>query len=157
MPFEKLEIEDKLHAHGVHLPNSPNPTGHYVKAVEVNNLLYISGITCKWNGDLPYKGKLGRDLSIQEGYEASKISTLNHLAIIKDMFGGFNRVDRIIKLTGYVNCIDGYANIPNVVNGSSDLLVHLFGENGKHARCAVGVSSLPGNAAVETDLLLSIK
>ncbi|WFT75607.1 RidA family protein [Halobacillus naozhouensis] len=152
-----MEVEDKLHSLGLCLPDLPKPSGHYLGAVKVDKFLFISGVTCKRNGELLFKGQVGSDLSIEDGYEAAKITTLNHLSIIQDMLGGFDQMDRIVKLTGYVNSTDGFGNVPDVINGSSDFLVNLFGEYGKHARCAVGVSSLPGNAAVETDLLLSIK
>ncbi len=151
------KVNEQLQALGLELPDAPKPSGHYLGSVRSGQFLFISGVTCKWNGELPYKGQVGADLSIEDGYEAAKITTLNHLAIIKEVVGCFRLVDRIVKVTGYVNCSQGFTEVPGVINGSSELLMNVFGENGKHARCAVGVCSLPGNAAVETDLLVALK
>jgi enamine deaminase RidA (YjgF/YER057c/UK114 family) len=152
-----LKIEDRLEEMGLTLPDKPKPSGHYLGSVRADPFLFVSGVTCKWNGDLPYKGRVGVELSLEEGYKAAKLTTLNQLAIVKDVLGCFSLIERVVKVTGYVSCEAGFPNVPKVINGASDLLVELFGENGKHARCAVGVSSLPGNAAVETDLILLLK
>ncbi len=152
-----FDVEGILNAKGLSLPNPPKPSGNYLFVNQVGKVLYLSGITCKFNGEVLYKGKVGKDLSIQEGYEASRITTLNHLCILKDYLGDFNKIDKIVKITGYVNCDPEFTKVPDVINGTSDLLVELFGEKGKHARCAVGVASLPGNAAVETDMIVLLK
>lgn len=154
---KEYNIEEKIISMGISLPEPPKPTGHYLLLNHIENFLYISGVTCKINGELRYKGQVGNDLSIQSGYEAAKITTLNHLSIIKSYLDNFDKVEKIIKVTGYVNCLSGFTDIPTVMNGSSDLLIKLFGENGMHTRCAVGVSSLPGNAAVESDLVVLLK
>ncbi len=158
MVEDKLNrIEKKLEELGLSLPTPPKSSGNYLSACRVGNLLYISGITCKWNGEVKFCGQVGSSLSLNEGYEAAQITTLNHLSIIKNMLGSFEAIEQVVKATGYINCAPGFPDIPHVMNGASDLLVKLFEERGRHARCAVGVSSLPGNAAVETDLILSIK
>ncbi|WP_299744493.1 RidA family protein [Rossellomorea sp. y25] len=157
MEKQLIKVEDRLEEMGLILPEKPKPSGHYLGSVRADPFLFVSGVTCKWNGDLPYKGRVGVDVSIEEGYEAARLTTLNQLAIVKDVLGCFSLIERVVKVTGYVSCEAGFPDVPKVINGSSDLLVELFGENGKHARCAVGVSSLPGNAAVETDLLLLLK
>ena len=151
------EVEKKLAYLGMSLPDPPKSSGNYLLLNQTGDLLYLSGITCKYNGEILYKGQVGKDLSIEDGYEAAKITTLNHLRLMKDYLGGFEKINKIVKVVGYVNCDANFANIPNVIDGTSDLLVELFGEKGQHARCAVGVSSLPGNAAVETDMIVQLK
>ncbi len=155
-PSNSSPVEAKLASAGYKLPNPPSPAGNYLTAVRSGQLLYISGVTCKWNGRLDFKGKVGGDFSIEEGYEAARLTTLNHLAIIKETLGSLEKINRIIKITGYVNCPPDFQEIPQVVNGSSDLAIELFGDKGKHIRCAVGVSSLPGGAAVETDMIIEV-
>ncbi len=157
MAVEDLEVKERIRSLGLVLPDPPKPSGHYLGSRRSGQFLFISGVTCKLNGEVQYKGRVGIDLSIEEGYEAARITTLNHLAIIHEKIGDFNLVDHIVKLTGYVNCGEGFADLPSVINGSSDLLTEVFGEKGMHARCAVGVNALPGNAAVETDLLVALK
>lgn len=156
MNTKELNVEQKLADLEITLPDAPKSSGNYLLLNQVDDLLYISGITCKYNGEISHKGKVGKDLSVEEGYEASKITTLNHLRLIKDYLGGFEKINKIVKVVGYVNCEEGFTNIPSVINGTSDLLIELFGEKGKHARCAVGVASLPGNAAVETDMIVQL-
>ncbi|MDA3129506.1 RidA family protein [Aliibacillus thermotolerans] len=146
--FFKEEIE---------LPEVPKQSGHYLAVKRINNLLYVSGVTCKWNGKILYQGKVGKDLTIDEGYEAAKICGLNLLAIIQDYIGNLDKVKQIVKITGYVNCEDGFSKIPQIINGASDLFVNLYDEAGEHVRCAVGVASLPGNAAVEVDVIAELK
>ncbi|WP_245680546.1 RidA family protein [Bacillus marinisedimentorum] len=155
-PIKHGAVEDKLAASGYELPDPPSPAGNYLAAIRSGQLLYISGVTCKWNGKLEFKGKVGEDFTVEEGYEAARITTLNHLAIIKETLGSLDKVARIIKITGYVNCSSDFTEIPQVLNGSSDLAVKLLGEEGKHIRCAVGVNSLPGGAAVETDMIIEV-
>ncbi|MCA1055220.1 RidA family protein [Rossellomorea aquimaris] len=157
MGEQLMSVEDRLESIGLSLPDLPKPSGHYLGAVQAESFLYVSGVTCKWNGTLPYRGRVGEDLSLEEGYEAARLTTLNQLAIVKETIGSLRLIERVVKVTGYVSCAPGFPDVPKVINGSSDLLVELFGDSGKHARCAVGVSSLPGNAAVETDLLVLLK
>ncbi|NSL53081.1 RidA family protein [Calidifontibacillus erzurumensis] len=157
MKTQSFDVEAILKEKGLSLPKPPKPSGNYLFLNQVGNIVYVSGITCKFNGEMVYKGKVGIDLSIQEGYEASRITTLNHLSILKDYLKDFNKIEKIVKITGYVNCDPSFAQVPDVINGSSDLLIEIFGEKGKHARCAVGVASLPGNAAVETDMIVLLK
>jgi enamine deaminase RidA (YjgF/YER057c/UK114 family) len=151
-----LTIEEKLKKQNIILPEIPNESGNYLLAKQVGNLIYISGVTCKFNGKIQYEGKVGEELTLEEGYEAAKFCALNHLAVIKSIIGDLDRVNQVVKLVGYVNCNSDFGNIPKVINGASDLLIELYGERGKHARCAVGVNSLPGKASVETDLIVEI-
>ncbi|WLR52895.1 RidA family protein [Bacillus tianshenii] len=151
------DIDASLHALGLTLPNPPKASGNYRLINHVGNTLYLSGVTCKWDGQLHYQGHVGSNVTIEEAYKAAQITTLNHLAIIKAYLGGFERIHKIIKVTGYVSCDEHFSQIPTVINGSSDLLLQLFGDDGQHARCAVGVQSLPGNAAVETEMVVLLK
>lgn len=139
------------------LPEVPKQSGHYLPVKRVNNLLYVSGVTCKWNGKTVYQGKVGKDVTLEEGYEAAKICGLNLLAIIKEYVGDLKAVKQVVKVTGYVNCEEGFSQIPQIVNGASDLFANLYEKDGEHVRCAVGVSSLPGNAAVEVDVIVELK
>jgi len=141
----------------IKLPHPPSQSGHYLAVKQVGNMIYVSGVTCKWNGKTLYQGKVGKDLAIEEGYRAAKISGLNLLAILQQHIGDLSRVKQIVKITGYVNCEEGFGKIPQVVNGASDLFVNLYGKEGEHVRCAVGVASLPGNAAVEVDVIAELK
>ncbi|MFC0471259.1 RidA family protein [Halalkalibacter kiskunsagensis] len=151
-----MKIEEKISQRELVLPVLPKQSGNYLLAKQVGNLLYISGITSKFNGVVQYKGKVGDSLTVDEGYEAARICALNHLAVIESVVGDFNKVKQVVKLVGYVNCTENFSDIPQVVNGASDLFIDLYGESGKHARCAVGVQSLPGNASVETDLIVEL-
>ncbi|MBU8908242.1 RidA family protein [Desertibacillus haloalkaliphilus] len=150
------DIEQRLSQLGWILPEPPKQSGNYVLAKKVGNLLYISGVTCKFNGVIKFQGKVGHDITIDEAYEAAKVCALNHLSLIRSVTGDLNKVKNIIKMVGYVNCDPDFADVPKVINGASDLLIELFGEKGKHARCAVGVASLPGLACAETDLIVEI-
>ncbi|WP_054635353.1 RidA family protein [Thalassobacillus sp. C254] len=150
-------IENDLKSMGLTLPPLPKRSGNYLPAKQHGKCIYLSGITCKTNGQIEYKGKVGEDVSTEDAYYAARLCTLNHLAVIKSMVGSLEQIKSVIKLVGYVNCRDDYQDVPLVINGASDLLIELFGERGQHARCAVGVSSLPGLAAVETDLIVEVK
>ncbi|MGO4886702.1 RidA family protein [Anaerobacillus sp. MEB173] len=150
------DIEKKAEQLSLNIPVLPKQSGNYLSAKRVGNILYISGITCKWGGEVQYKGQLGGTLTLEEGYDAAKICALNHLAVIKSEVGDLNKVRNIIKMVGYVSCTPDFEDVPKVVNGASDLLIELFGERGKHARCAVGVAALPGGAAVEADLVVEL-
>jgi len=151
-----LTIDEKLKQQNIVLPRIPNESGNYVLAKQYGNLIYLSGVTCKFNGEIQFKGKVGEEITLEEGYEAARLCALNNLAVIKSIVGDLNRVNQVIKLVGYVNCNSDFGKIPQVIDGASDLLIDLFGERGKHARCAVGVNTLPGTASVETDLIVEI-
>ncbi|WP_096203292.1 RidA family protein [Bacillus sp. FJAT-45350] len=151
------DVEKRIDQLNIKIPELPKQSGNYLLAKQYGNLLYISGVTCKWDGAIPYKGKVGEHISVEEGYEAAKICAINHLAVIKSMTGDLNSVNNIIKLVGYVNCHANFGEIPKVINGASDLLIDVYGERGKHARCAVGVNSLPGTASVETEMIVELK
>ena len=153
----KLSVEEKLKELGIELPETPKPVAAYVPAVLIDSYVYSAGQVPFIKGELKYKGKLGKDLTIEEGYEAAKICALNALAAIKSVIGSLDKIERIIKVTGYVQSADNFFDQPKVLNGASELLGKIFGENGKHARSAVGTNILPINAPVEVEIIAKIK
>lgn len=151
-----MSYEAKLKALGLELPPPPQPIATYVPAVRAGDLLFLSGVLPMRNGQLAFSGKLGRDLTVEEGIEASKLCLLNALAIAKQELGSLDRISRVIKIVGHVASAEGFVQQPQVLNGASDLLVTLFGESGRHARVAVGAAELPRRAPVELEVILSI-
>jgi enamine deaminase RidA (YjgF/YER057c/UK114 family) len=141
---------------GLSLPDSPAPIANYIPAVVSGNILFLSGVLGSGKGGERITGKLGADFTVQEGYDAARMSAIGHLARIRAAVGSLDRVSRIIKLNGFVACTPDFIDHPAVVNGASDLLVEVFGENGKHARSAVGVPSLPLDAPVEIELVIEL-
>jgi enamine deaminase RidA (YjgF/YER057c/UK114 family) len=119
--------------------------------------VFVAGQIPIKDGQLEYKGKVGRDLSIEDGQLAAKLCTINGLAQLKHALGSLDRISRFVKVTGYVNCDPSFTDQPKVINGASDFLVQVFGDNGKHARAAVGVSSLPLDSAVEVELITELR
>jgi|SRR2546425_7896441 len=152
-----MEIEKKLANIGLELPAPPIPAAHYIPYVRVGNLLYVGGNIGRLNGQaLLYAGKVGDKVTLEQGYEMARRCALNHVAIIKSALGDLDRVERIVKLIGYVNVAPGFTRMPQVVNGASDLFIELWGERGEHARAAVGVASLSNDAPVETEVIVQI-
>lgn len=152
-----MEIEGKLKAMGLELPNVPVPAANYIGYVRVGNLLFIGGNIGRINGVLKYRGKVGADVTLEQAYDAARNCALNHLAIMKAALGDLDRVERIVKVLGYVNAAADFIDMPKVVNGESDLLVELFGERGRHTRAAVGVASLSQHSPVETEVTVQVK
>lgn len=150
-------VEDRIKEMGLEIPPCPVPVAAYVPAVEVADFVFASGQTPIVDGKLMYSGKLGRDLTVEQGYEAAKLAALRVISELKAIIGDLDRVDRIVKVTGYVNSASDFGDQPKVVNGASELIRHVFGKNGEHARIAFGVAALPDNAAVEIDLIAHIK
>ncbi|MCX5720508.1 MAG: RidA family protein [Nitrospirae bacterium] len=151
MPFELRLKELQLE-----LPQPPKPLATYVPAVLAGNLLFLSGVLPMRDGQLVFSGKLGRDLTVEQGVEASKLSLLNALAIVKQELGTLDRITRVVKVVGHVASAEGFVQQPQVLNGASDLLVAIFGEAGRHARVAVGAAELPRGAAVEIEVIFSV-
>jgi len=151
-----MRIEDKLSQMGLTLPEPGPPAGNYVGAVRVGNLLFVSGHGPRSQGQY-ITGKVGRDLSSAQAYEAAKVVMLNCLASVKRELGDLDRVKRIVKLLGMVNCTEDFIEHPQVINGGSDLLVALYGDQGRHARSAVGMQQLPMNIPVEIELIVEIQ
>jgi enamine deaminase RidA (YjgF/YER057c/UK114 family) len=146
-------IEEKLSALGISLPIPPDPAGSYVPVVVSGNLAFVAGQIPAQGNHIKFRGKV---VSIETGQQAARLCTINALAQLRSSLGSLDRVKQVIKLTGFVNCDPSFTDHPKVINGASDLLVQLFGEKGKHARAAVGVSSLPFDSAVEIDLIIEL-
>src|SRR6185312_8740609 len=132
-----MEIENRLKELGYELPNPPVPAANYIGCVRVGNLLFIGGNIGRINGALKYRGKVGAGVTIEQAYEAARNCALNHLATMKAALGDLDRVERIVKVLGYVNVAPDFIDMPKVINGESDLLVQVFGELGQHTRAAV--------------------
>ena len=153
-----MEIEKKLASLGLELPAPPKPAARYIPYVRVGNLLFVGGNIGRLNGQpLAYAGKVGDKVTLEQGYEMARNCALNHLAVIKSALGDLDRVERFVKLLGFVNVAPGFTKMPQVINGASDLFVELWGERGEHARAAVGVASLSNDAPVETEVIVQIK
>jgi enamine deaminase RidA (YjgF/YER057c/UK114 family) len=151
------DAESKLKEKGIVLVPPSNPVANYVNAVRVGNLLYLAGKGPNRADNTTVTGKVGKDLTIEQGYEAARLTAINHLAVIKKELGSLNKVKRIVKVLGMVNCTEDFKDQPKVINGYSDLMVEIFGENGKHARSAVGMYALPFNMAVEVEVIVEIE
>ena len=151
-----MMIEDTLASLGIKLPVPPAPAGSYVPVVVSGGLAFVAGQIPAEGGQVRFKGKLGKDVSIEAGQQAARLCTINALAQLKSALGSLDRIKRFVKVTGFVNCDPSFADQPKVVNGASDLLVQVFGEKGKHARAAVGVSSLPLDSAVEVEFICEV-
>lgn len=151
-----MSVTDTLTRLGLVLPSAPKPLATYIPACRAGDLLFVSGVLPLQDGKLSMTGKLGQDLTIEEGYQAARLALLNALAIIQHELGSFDRVTRIVRLTGHVASASGFSEQPAVVNGASDLLVELFGESGRHARLALGAAELPLHAPVELELIVHI-
>jgi enamine deaminase RidA (YjgF/YER057c/UK114 family) len=152
------KIDQRLAELQLELPNPAAPIANYIPAVRSGNLLFLSGQICQWNGERRFIGKLGAEISLEQGKEAAKLCGLNLLAQAKRALDGdLDRVVRVVRLGGFVNAEPGFGEQPQVVNGASDLMVAVFGDGGRHARTAVGVGSLPGGAAVEIDAVLEVR
>jgi enamine deaminase RidA (YjgF/YER057c/UK114 family) len=152
------KIDQRLAELKLELPNPASPMANYVPAVRSGNLLFLSGQICQWNGERRFVGKLGGEVSIEQGKEAAKLCGLNLLAQAKRALDGdLDRVVRVVRVGGFVNAVPEFVDQPQVVNGASDLMVAVFGDAGRHARTAVGVDSLPGGAAVEVDVVFEVR
>lgn len=152
-----MDIEKRLGELGVNLLEPPAPAAQYVPAVVCGEFVFVAGQTPKEGTKLVYKGKVGRDLTLEEGADAARICAIRAISAIKGAIGSLDRVERIVQLTGYVNCGEEFEKHSLVVNGASDLLEKVFGQKGRHSRVSVGVNSLPGGAAVELQLTAKIK
>jgi enamine deaminase RidA (YjgF/YER057c/UK114 family) len=147
--------EARLKELSITLPPVPSPVANYVDAVQVGNLLFLAGNTP--TADWKYKGKVGKDLTVQEGYDTARQVGLIMLAKVRAALGSLDRVKRVVKVLGMVNSAAGFGDQPKIVNGFSDLMVEVFGEAiGKHARSAVGMAGLPFNNAVEVEMIIEV-
>lgn len=149
--------ERNLRQAGITLPPPAKPVANYVTSVRVGNLLYLSGHGFCGEAQ-PYDvGKLGEDLTVEQGYKAARNVGLCLLATLKDVLGDLGKVKRVVRVLGMVNSTPDFGDHPKVMNGCSDLMVEVFGEKGKHVRSSVGMSSLPGNIAVEIEMVVELK
>ncbi len=151
-----MSAEDNLRELGITLPKPPLPIGAYQPATRSGDLLFVSGVLPVVDGKPVFKGKLGLELNISEGYDAAGVACLNALAIIKAELGSLDRVRGILKVTGHVASTAFFHDHPRVVNGASELLVRVFGEQGRHARAALGCISLPMDVPVEIEMIVEV-
>ncbi len=153
-----MGIEARLKELGLELPPVPDAVANYIPGVLVGEVLFLSGTIGKIKDTLVYQGKLGAELTVEQGYQSARLCTLNHLAMAKAVLGDLDRIERAVRLIGYVNSAPGFTEAPWVVNGASDLLVELLGEErGRHARAALNINELTFDAPVETVLTLQVK
>ena len=154
---QKTDVEKKLKEMGLELITPPKPMANYVRAVRTGNLVYLAGHGPTKTDGSNTTGKLGKDLTNEQGYEAAKQTGIALLSSLKSEIGDLNKVKRIVKVLGMVNCTADFTDQPKVINGFSDLMVSLYGEKGKHARSAVGMMSLPNNIAVEIEMIVEVE
>lgn len=151
-----MSVEAKLGELGIHLPEVPKPVAAYVPFVRSGDLVFTSGQICMENGQLKYKGKIGGDLSPEDGYQAARLCAINTLAVLKSAAGSLDNIAQIVKVTVFVNSAAGFAAQPAVANGASELYQQVFGEAGRHARSAVGAPELPLDTAVEVEVVARV-
>lgn len=149
--------EAKLKELGIELSTPSAPVANYVNAVRTGNLIFLAGKGPTKPDGTNVTGKVGTELTIDEGYEAARLTAINQLSVLKAELGDLKRVKRIVKVLGMVNCGPDFTDQPKVINGYSDLMVAVFGERGKHARAAVGMGSLPSNIAVEVEMVVEVE
>ncbi len=151
-----MSIEAKLKELGIDLPKPPEPLGAYLPCVRVGELLFLSGVLPLVEGERIATGKVGGELSIEEGQKAARQTALNALSIARKNLETLDKVARVVKVVGYVASAESFNNQPAVVNGASDLFVEVFGESGRHARVATGVNELPMNSPIELEVIFRI-
>ena len=151
-------FEENIKNLGLNIPELPKALANYVPYKIVGKTMYISGQAPVQNGELIYKGKVGSDITIEDGIEAARLCVTNIIAAVKaGLEGDWGKLDSFVKLTGFVNCQDDFTDQPKIINGASDLLVDIFGDQGRHARVAVGLNALPLGIAVEIDAIVQLK
>jgi len=150
------KVEARLASLNIALPPAPNPVANYVPSLMAGNFLFISGQISKGGDGTLIKGRLGAELTVEQGQAAARLSALNVLAQAKAAVGDLDRIAQVVRLTGFVNATPEFVDHPQVVNGASDLMVEVLGDAGRHTRAAVGVSGLPAGCAVEVDAILLI-
>lgn len=151
------DFEKRLQELDLELPPIPPAAGAYIPAVKTGNLVVCSGQGPYKDGSFPYIGRVGQDLTLEEGYQAARIAALNCLAEICTVIGSLNNIKKIVNVKGYVNSASDFHDQPKVMNGASELLIEIFGEHGTHTRCALGTSNLPGNIPVEVEMIVEVQ
>lgn len=150
-------IEARLADLKIELPKAAAPVANYVPVVIAGGLAFVSGQVTSWNGEIRFRGKVGKDLTVEQGQEAARLCALNIVAQLKAALNGdLDRVKRCVRLGIFVNCTPEFTDQPKVGNGASDLMVQLFGDAGRHARAAVGMNALPVGVAVEVDAIFEV-
>jgi len=149
--------EEKLREMGMTLPPKPKPVAAYIPAKKVGTLVFCSGQGPTVEGKPIHTGKVGVGKTLEEGYEAAKLCVLNCLSAVKDLVGSLDEIEEVVQVRGFVNCTPDFEKQPEVINGASELLEKIFGEKGRHARCALGTSSLPRNITVELEMIVKVK
>jgi enamine deaminase RidA (YjgF/YER057c/UK114 family) len=152
-----MSFEARAKELGLTIPELPRPAFSYVPAVQTGNLIFASGQTPTIDGKLTMQGKLGREVSVEQGQEGARLCLLNCLAEVRGLTGSLDAIVRIVKLNGYVASAEGFTRQPEVINGASSLLEQIFGEAGKHARAAIGVAELPFGAPVEIEMIVEVR
>lgn len=155
--IDMFKIEKKIKEMNIELPGELELVGRYKSVRWLHNTIYVSGTGPLKDGKAIYTGKLGKDLTLEEGYDAARLSMINILGTLKHELGDLDRIEKFIKLLGFVACTDDFHQQPKVINGASDLLIEIFGEKGVHARSAIGTNSLPFNIPVEIEAIVEIK
>ena len=151
-------FEENIKNLALKIPELPKALANYVPYKIVGKTMYISGQAPVKNGELIYKGKVGSDISVEDGIEAARLCVINIIAAVKTgLEGDWSKLDSFVKLTGYVNCQDTFTDQPKIINGASDMLVEIFGDQGRHSRVAVGSNALPLGIAVEIDAIVQLK
>jgi enamine deaminase RidA (YjgF/YER057c/UK114 family) len=145
-------IEDKLKQLNITLPTPPKPAGSYIPVVVTGNLAFVSGQIPMQDGRVLYAGKVPSEKSIEEAQAAAKLCAINLLAQLKASLGSLDKITKILRVSGFVNCTPDFAEHPKIINAASDLFFEIFGEKGKHSRIAIGVANLPLNSTVEIDM-----
>jgi enamine deaminase RidA (YjgF/YER057c/UK114 family) len=153
-PGQEHDVEEKLQELGVRLREPSPPGGNYLKAVRTGRLVFLSGHGPDKPGGGIVRGRVGEDLSLEEGQKAARLTGISMLSTLKAEIGDLNTVERIVKVTGMVNAVADFTEHPKVVNGFSDLMVEVFGDRGRHARAAVGMGSLPDNIPIEIEMIV---
>ena len=151
-----MSHEARFRELGIVLPDVPAPIANFVPFRREGAILFLAGQVCEWNGEVRYVGKIGREFDLATGQAAARVCGLNLIAALRQAIGSLDRVRRCLRLGGFVNCDPEFAQVPQVINGASDLMHQIFGAEGAHARTAVGVATLPRGAAVEVDAIFAV-
>jgi len=155
LEYGQMSADQKLIELGYTLPDLPAPGGNYLSAKIAGNLVFLAGVVSTDKRGV-LTGVVGQDRTLEEGYAAARRCALTQLAVLKQALGSLDRIKQIVSVNGYVNTISGFPDSPKVINGASDLLVEIFGDNGRHVRAALGVAALPRNAMVELQMTVEI-
>jgi enamine deaminase RidA (YjgF/YER057c/UK114 family) len=151
-----MGADARLRKLGIDLPAPPQPMGSYVTAVRSGNLLFLAGHGPLRDGQVAFRGRVGAELSLEEGQQAARLTGLNLLASTRAALGSLDRVRRVVKVLGLVSCAESFTDQPRVINGFSDLMAEVFGDAGRHARSAIGVGSLPFGIPVEIEMVVEV-